>query len=203
MFHSKIRTDMVFKFRIVSDEVTNFKREITIDASATFQDLKNAICTSVGYDKNQLCSFFTCSDGWEKEKEITLEDMGTDSDQDIWLMDDTVLEDMIDDEGQKLLFVFDYMTERAFYMEMKEMIPGKTLKDPVCSLSLGQAPSQITDLDELDSISESKAEAAAVAAAAAAASTMPLDDDLDDEFGESTQFNEDEFDAEGYSELEF
>lgn len=192
---------MVFKFRIVSDEVNNFKREITIDAGATFQDLKNAICASVGYDKNQLCSFFTCSDSWEKEKEITLEDMGTDSDQDVWLMEDTVLDDMIEEEGQKLLFVFDYMTERAFYMEMKEMEFGKTLKDPVCSLSLGQAPPQMTDLDELDAISESKAEAAA-AAAAASASGIALDD-LDDEFGDGPRYNEDEFDADGYSELEF
>ncbi len=31
---------MIFKFRIVSDEVENFKREIKIDADATFWDLK-------------------------------------------------------------------------------------------------------------------------------------------------------------------
>ena len=43
---------MIFNFRIVSDEVDNFKREIKIDADATFLDLKNAICNSVGYDKN-------------------------------------------------------------------------------------------------------------------------------------------------------
>ena len=121
---------MVYKFRLLSDEVNNFKREITIDASATFQDLKNAICDSTGYDKNQLCSFFICDDNWEKEKEITLEDMGADSSEDFWLMEDTVLEDMIEDEGQKLLFVFDYLTERAFFMEMAEYVPGRNLKTP-------------------------------------------------------------------------
>ncbi len=31
---------MIFTFRIVSDEVDNFKREIKIDATATFLDLK-------------------------------------------------------------------------------------------------------------------------------------------------------------------
>ncbi len=31
---------MIFNFRIVSDEVDNFKREIEIDATATFLDLK-------------------------------------------------------------------------------------------------------------------------------------------------------------------
>ena len=35
---------MIFTFRIVSDEVDNFKREIKIDGTSTFLDLKNAIC---------------------------------------------------------------------------------------------------------------------------------------------------------------
>ena len=49
---------MVYKFRIVSDEVDNFRREIEIDADSTFLALRNAICDSVGYDKNQMSSFF-------------------------------------------------------------------------------------------------------------------------------------------------
>ncbi len=31
---------MIYKFRIVSDEVDNFKREIAIDADATFLSLR-------------------------------------------------------------------------------------------------------------------------------------------------------------------
>ena len=74
---------MIFNFRIVSDEVDNFKREIQIDADATFLDLKNAICDSVDYDKNEMSSFFLCSSDWEKEKEITMEDNGSDSSDDV------------------------------------------------------------------------------------------------------------------------
>ena len=44
---------MVYKFRLVSDEVDNFKREIDIDADATFMQLRNVICESVGYDKTR------------------------------------------------------------------------------------------------------------------------------------------------------
>ena len=47
---------MIYNFRIVSDEVDNFKREIQIDADATFLDLRNAICDSVCYEKTQLSS---------------------------------------------------------------------------------------------------------------------------------------------------
>ena len=80
---------MIYTFRIVSDEVDNFKREIQIDADATFLDLRNAICNSVGYDKTQFSSFFLCDEGWERGQEISLEDMGSDSSEDVYLMEDT------------------------------------------------------------------------------------------------------------------
>ena len=165
---------MIFTFRIVSDEVDNFKREIKIDATATFLDLKNAICESVGYDKTQMSSFFLCDRNWEKEKEITYEDMGSDADQEIWLMDESVLSDFIDDEGQKLLYVFDYMTDRAFFIEMTDIVTGRSLKDPFCSLSL-------------------EAKQAAVAAVT----------DLDEDFYGDESYSADEFDSEGFDEMTF
>lgn len=187
----KTTQQMIFNFRIVSDEVDNFRREIQIDADATFLDLKNAICESVAYDKNQMSSFFICSGNWEKEKEVTMEDMGTDSAQDVYLMEDTVLSDMIDDEGQRIMFTFDYMTDRSFFMEMKELIPGKNLKDPVCSLSLGKAPSQNVDLAEFEAQTDAKAKAAAV------------NEDMDEEFYGSDSYNDDEFDIAGFDEMTF
>ncbi len=184
---------MVFKFRIVSDGAENFKREIQIDATATFFDLKNAICDSVGYEKTQLDSFFLCDDGWEKGKEIAYEDMGFDTDQEVWMMDEEVLEDFIDDEGQKMLYVFDYMTDRALFMEMTEIITGKTLLDPICSLALGQAPPQTIDIDEFDRQVDAKAAKAKETAI----------EDLDEEFYGSEEFNPDEFEAAGYDELDY
>lgn len=181
---------MIFTFRIVSDEVDNFKREIKIDGTATFLDLKNAICDCVGYDKEQMSSFFLCDRNWDKEKEITYEDMGSDADQDVWLMDESVLSDFIDDEGQRLLYVFDYITDRAFFIEMTEIVTGRSLKDPVCSLSLGHAPQETVDLDEFDAKIDAKQ--AAVAAT-----------DLDEDFYGDQDYNADEFDAEGFDEMNF
>lgn len=180
---------MVYKFRIVSDEVDNFRREIEIDSDDTFLSLRNAICESVGYDKAQMNSFFLCDSGWEKGKEITLEDMGSDSSEDVYLMDDTPLSDLIEDEGQRMMFVFDYMTDRAFFIELKNTIPGKSLQDPVCSLSMGQAPAQFVDLDEFEAKIDLKA-----------AQIAP---DIDEEFYGSDEYTPDEFDAEGFDEMTF
>ncbi len=181
---------MIFNFRLVSDEVDNFKREIEIDADDTFLDLRNAICDAVQYDRSEMCSFFLCDDSWEKEKEITLDDMGTDSDEDTYLMDECILSDYLDDEGQKLMFVFDYMTDRAFFLQLKKIITGKSLKDPVCTLSMGKAPDQHIDMKRFEAEIDAKA--------AKQASLEDFGEDFDED-----GYNEDEFDPEGFSDLTF
>ena len=121
---------MVFRFLILSDEVDDFKREIKIDSEATFLDLHNAIMDSVGYTKDQMCSFFICDDDWSKNTEITLVEMDTTSEVDNYIMEDTRLEELLEDEHQKLLFVFDYMTERAFSWNSAKSSPVKTWTNP-------------------------------------------------------------------------
>lgn len=139
---------MVYKFKLVSDEVSNFSREIEIDANSSFLQLRNAILDSVDYTKDDIDSFFLCDDEWQRQEEITLEDMGSSSDQDIWIMEDTPLNELIEEEGQKLVFVFNYLTERSFFMEMKEAIPGRTLRDPICTVKRGKAPEQVSNSEK-------------------------------------------------------
>ncbi|MDE6512974.1 MAG: hypothetical protein K2L05_02170 [Muribaculaceae bacterium] len=178
---------MIYNFRVVSDEVDNFRRDIQIDADATFLDLRNAIYDSVGYDKNQMCSFFICDNEWEKEREITLEDMGLDASEDSYLMEDTILSDEIEDEGQRLMLTFDYMNDRAFYMEMKSAEPGKTLMEPLVASAMGNAPKQES---ELEIIEPSKA----------AAANKEVEE-FDAEFYGSDSYNDDEFEAGGFSDM--
>lgn len=141
---------MVFRFLILSDEVDDFKREIKIDAESTFLDLHNIILDSVDYSKDEITSFFICDDDWSKKTEITRVEMDTSSEIDNFLMEDTRLEELLEDEHQKLLFVFDYMTERAFFMELREIIPGQDLAEPVISKSVGEAPVQQMAFDDFD-----------------------------------------------------
>ena len=177
---------MIYKFRIVSDEVDNFKREIAIDSDDTFLRLRYAILEAVGYSKDLPDAFFICSDDWTKEKEITLTDMDTDSDEDLWIMEDTQLSELIEDEGQKLIYVFDYMTERCFFMEMKEIVTGKTLLDPLCQRKEGKAPEQFIDIDDFKPVIPTATD---------------LDDDLDESFYGADGYNEDELaDLEGFDD---
>lgn len=95
---------MVFRFLILSDEVDDFKREIKIDSEATFLDLYNAIMDSVGYTKDQMCSFFICDDDWSKNTEITLVEMDTTSEVDNYIMEDTRLEELLGRRASEVAF---------------------------------------------------------------------------------------------------
>ncbi|MBD5184234.1 MAG: plasmid pRiA4b ORF-3 family protein [Bacteroidales bacterium] len=154
---------MVYRFKLVSDEVNNFSREIEIDSENTFLQFRNAILDSVDFTKDELDSFFLCDDEWNKQEEITLEDMGeSSSDTDLWLMEDTTLSELIEEEGQRLIFEFDYMTQRGFFMELKEIIPSRRLTDPLCTMKRGKGPKQFIDLDvfekKIDTAAQKKVE---------------------------------------------
>ena len=82
---------MIYRFTLISDEAEGFLREIQIDPEATFYDFHEAIIKSVGYTDDQITSFFVCDDDWEKEKEITLEEMDDNPEVDSWVMRDTGL----------------------------------------------------------------------------------------------------------------
>ena len=170
---------MVYRFTIISDEVDNFRREIQIDSDATFLDFHNAILKSVGYPNDQMTSFFICDDTWEKETEVTLEDMGTSSDMDSWIMEETPLSELLEDEKQHLLYIFDPLADRAFFIELTEIITGKDLDEPICTKQTGDAPQQLLDFDQLM--------AAQVVAT-----------DFDDNFGNDDDFDLDEIDPDGF-----
>lgn len=172
---------MIYRFTLISDEADDFVREIQIDPEATFYDFHEAILKSVGYANDQMTSFFICDDDWEKEKEITLEEMDDNSEMDSWVMKDTRIDELVEDEKQKLIYVFDYMTERCFFIELSEIITGKNIKGAQCTKSQGEPPKQTVDFDEY----EAKSNAAAM--------------DLDENFYGDQGYNDDEFDPDSYS----
>ena len=175
---NKTVTTMIYSFTIISDEVDDFVREIQIDPEATFFDLHEAILKAANYTNDQMTSFFICDDDWEKEKEITLEEMDNNPEMDSWIMKETRLNELIEDEKQKLLYVFDYMTERCFFIELSEIITGKEIKGAKCTKKSGEAPKQTVDFEEM----------------AAGGGSL----DLDENFYGDQDFDMEDFDAEGF-----
>ena len=135
---------MVLKFRLISDEVKDFVRDIEILAEQTFYDLHSCIVENFHYDKSQLASFFLTNREWEKLQEFTLFDMSENGRSHTILMDRAVLKDYITDAKQRLLYVFDVFNERLIFLELTGMIKerGKE-KYPQVTHSTGHPPRQI------------------------------------------------------------
>lgn len=177
---------MLYRIKFISDEVEGFLREVCIDSDATFLDLNKIILKSCGYPDDQMTSFFVCDDEWERRQQITREDMGAgDVDEDIYVMADTPLTEFIEDEGQKLEFVFDPFTERTFYLNVKELVPGEHLAEPKVVRSQGEPPVQLQEMD-----------LAPVGGAKQAGAALGMEE-LDDMFG-SDGFDSEDFDPEGF-----
>ncbi len=174
---------MIYHFVVLSDEVDNFRREIDIDAEATFQELNDLLLKTCAYKKDLMTSFFVCDEFWEKKKEITAVDMHDDPEKEpAPLMEHTHLSDIISEKDAKnklnILFEFDIMCERYLYMQLKEVRDHEHLLQPVITLEKGKAPKQEGDID-----------------------AMFKDLDTSDMYGDDS-FNDDELDLDGYQDLE-
>jgi hypothetical protein len=109
---------MVFKFRLLSDEVKDFVRDIEIRSDQTFFDFHQTIQNDLEYDNSQIASFFLTNQLWEKEKEFTLFDMTDGENNSLVPMDKAILRNFILDPKQRLIYVFDIFNERSFFIEL-------------------------------------------------------------------------------------
>ncbi len=171
---------MIFQFRIISDENKDFARELLINGDQTFLDFHNALQENLGYDPHQLASFFITNKAWEKQLQITLIDMMDEEDAEnetCTTMDCSRIEEHVNPEEQRMLYVFDFFSERSFFIELTELMKDLENKQlPKVSFEHGDPPAQINL--GLDNLSFSEEE----------------DDDDDDSFG----FNEEDL-GEGFN----
>ncbi len=178
---------MIYKITFSCDEVEGFRRVFEADSDATFLDLHHAILKSVGYPDDQMTSFFMCNDRWEKEQEVTLVEMGSNFEYDNMVMESTRLSDLLEEQGQRLIYVFDPMFERYFFGNLTEIMPG-ICEGVKCTESKGKAPKQLQTEEAMD---------------AASAKNKKDDLGLDEDFYGDSQYDEGDLDTEGFQDLSF
>lgn len=109
---------MVYRFRMISNEVKNFVRDIEICSTQNFFDLHKTIQDNLNYDCTLIASFFTTNENWEKEQEFTLFEMTDDERFSTIPMDKAELKEFIKNPKQRILYIFDFFNERAFFLEL-------------------------------------------------------------------------------------
>jgi len=167
---------MIYKFRVISSEVDDFIREIAVDGSHTFLNLHQFIQKDLNFDSSQMASFFTTDQDWQKETEITLIDMMDGENPDLVVMEHAPIADFMQSNKQRLLYVFDFFAERAFFIELFD-IEDNTLTEPILLTSEGTPPEQILPELMLDD--------------AAFDDEFETEEELDDYFSNQDDFEED------------
>jgi len=121
---------------------------------------------------NELASFFICDPRWNKQREITLIDMGVkipdnDFDDDderkpaiipipVMIMEDVKIREVIDDPHQRILFEYNFLNPRTFFIELMKIVDADPKKVyPMCvkkegALSPTIAPNFLSFLDDPD-----------------------------------------------------
>lgn len=148
---------MIYKFRMLSGEDKAFLRDYEIDAEDSFINLHKQIQNNLHFDSSQLASFFLTDEQWNKGLELTLLDMRNDSGPVAIPMESIKITDLIKKRNQRLLYVYDILTDNALFLELLDVFPAvKGVKYPICSASIGDAPEQsIQDIDEDNMTDES------------------------------------------------
>ncbi|MDR1758600.1 MAG: plasmid pRiA4b ORF-3 family protein [Bacteroidales bacterium] len=148
-----------YKFRVRYDENIDFVRDIEILAEDHFESFHHILFSSIGLKGNELASFFICDNKWNKQKEITLMDMSDENENTLvpdydldddfstvaqlpkFVMRNSRLKDMITDPHQHIIYEYDFLNPRVFYVELVKIFEAiESEQYPRCSYRVKELP---------------------------------------------------------------
>lgn len=129
---------MIYKIRVVLDVKQDVIRTIAIDSSNTLEDLHNTISNVFGFNGQQMASFYRTDDDWNQGEEIPL--MNMDESPEALSMATTTIEQNIEDVGEKLIYVYDFLEMWTFFVELVEVSETSNDKLPKLILTIGEVP---------------------------------------------------------------
>ncbi len=133
---------MLFRFRIISDKVEYFVLHIDADSRNTFLDLHEAIQLACKYDSSELATFFLADEEWDKGLEITMFNDKKSTQVPVLLMKNSLLGDYLKEKEDKLIYIFDVISQKSLYIELTELVMENKLNTPIVTFNRGKAPIQ-------------------------------------------------------------
>jgi len=138
-----------YRFRLLYEDQDEFLRDIEIKPGQTFREFHDIILQSVGIEGKELASFFVTDRKWTKQREITLIDMMDSPDKPIVqepdedsshnaqlpvaVMNEVKIRDVIEDPHQRLIYEYDFLNPRTFFLELTKIMDADEKKSyPLC-----------------------------------------------------------------------
>ncbi|MEI6456414.1 MAG: hypothetical protein WCO93_09010 [bacterium] len=147
---------LVYRFRLISEEIDNFIRDYDILPGQTFLDFHSVIMESMELTHCDRASFFMTDKKYKKDIEISLktekrqvrkydEDLDEIVSQTITppLMKKSKLKEYIEDPHQKMIYEFQGKDFHSFFIELFKIIQAdNTFSYPRCVKKGGELPKQ-------------------------------------------------------------
>ncbi len=131
----------VLSIRVIAEQDTEVFRDVEVKADNTFLELHETIKDAYDFNDNELGSFYLSDAEWNKGQEIVLEDLG-EGDEKPFLMEDSKISDHIEDLGDRMFYVYDFLFCKTFFLEVinKKEDENEMLEYPVCVRKVGETP---------------------------------------------------------------
>lgn len=150
-----------YKFKVFFDEVEDFVRDVEILANDNFESFHKLLYDCIGLKGNEFAAFSICDPKWNKQKEITLMDTSDDEvveepdyEEDdqystkthlpTFVMKDCLLKDFISDPHQHIIYEYDFMNPKVFYVELQKVLKTDNAEGfPKCTFKAMELPVQL------------------------------------------------------------
>jgi hypothetical protein len=138
-----------FTFRISAEERKDVFRDVLFPENLSFEDFHFAILDAFEIEAGEMASFYMSNSQWEKNKEITLMDMGmTEEGKNTVLMQDTFLFTHISAVGDRLLYLYDFLFCKNFKIEVIKMLEKPDIQ-PILINSVGKYKNDTSGLTDM------------------------------------------------------
>ena len=134
----------VLKFRVYYEEDDAVYRDVVIKHLQTFLDLHNAILKAYEFDNKHQGTFYRSNDTWQRGREISLEKYNKDYKAEPLIMANTTIGSEIRDTNQKFVYVYDFVKNWIFLLELINVTKEESSKViyPATSRVEGIGPQQ-------------------------------------------------------------
>jgi hypothetical protein len=108
----------ILKFRVYFEEDDSIYRDVAVKHTQSFLQLHQVILKAYEFDSKHQATFYRSNDHWQRGREISLEKYDKAYKVEPLIMADTVIRTEIFDPNQKFIYVYDFVKNWGFLVEL-------------------------------------------------------------------------------------
>ena len=134
--------NIVFKYRMLSDESDHFVRDFEVYPDITLSQFSDFVLEALHYEPCMV-SIFKADEEWRPIEEFSEIDLGDDLPGAPRAMDKVRLMDVTSDFHERIIYTFDMLNNRSYYIELLDMQrPNSDLEYPRLAFAHAPTPDQ-------------------------------------------------------------